>query len=85
MTHAVECMILMMRSGGTMDSAAPALQFPTAHVAAVDAIGLVKAKAACDRLAEAGGTVERDGKSGTRLTITVPALPTDDTAARAAS
>ena len=38
-----------------------------------------------DRLAEVGGTVERDGKNGTRLTITVPALPTDDTAARAAS
>ena len=38
-----------------------------------------------DRLAEVGGTVERDGKDGTRLTITVPALPAGDATARAAS
>jgi two-component system sensor histidine kinase DesK len=38
-----------------------------------------------DRLAEVRGTVERDGKNGTRLTITVPALPAGDATARAAS
>jgi two-component system, NarL family, sensor histidine kinase DesK len=38
-----------------------------------------------DRLAEVRGTVERDGKNGTRLTITVPALPAGDAATRAAS
>jgi two-component system, NarL family, sensor histidine kinase DesK len=37
------------------------------------------------RLAEVKGTVERDGKNGTRLTITVPALPAGDATARAAS
>jgi two-component system, NarL family, sensor histidine kinase DesK len=37
------------------------------------------------RLAEVKGTVERDAKNGTRLTLTVPALPVANATARAAS